>query len=137
MSLNPSTGVLSGTPTAGGTFTFTVTATDSAGPPHNTGSQAYTLVVNPPTITLSPSTLPNGTVGTSYGTHTISASGGTNPYTFAWTGTPPPGLMLTSAGVLSGTPTTPGSFSMANTVQRYHRTWAREGAWSRDRANST
>jgi len=111
LSLNPSTGAITGTPTAGGTFTFTVTATDSAGPPHNTGSQTYALIVNPPTITFSPSTLPSGTVGTSYGTHTISASNGTSPYTFAWTGTPPPGLMLSSAGVLSGTPTTAGPFS--------------------------
>ncbi len=111
LSLNPSTGAITGTPTAGGTFTFTVMATDSAGPPHNTGSQTYTLVVNPPTITLSPSTLPSGTVGTPYGIHTISASNGTSPYTFAWTGTPPAGLMLSSAGVLSGTPTTAGPFS--------------------------
>jgi len=111
LSLNPSTGAITGTPTAGGTFTFTVTATDSAGPPHNSGSETYALVVNPPTITLSPSTLPSGTVGSAYGTHTISASNGTSPYTFAWTGTPPPGLMLSSAGALSGTPTTAGSFS--------------------------
>ena len=111
LSLNPSTGAITGTPTAGGTFTFTVMATDSAGPPHNTGSQTYALVVNPPTITLSPSTLPSGTVGTPYGIHTISASNGTSPYTFAWTGTPPAGLMLSSAGVLSGTPTTAGPFS--------------------------
>ena len=111
LSLNPSTGAITGIPTAGGTFTFTVTATDSAGPPHNTGSQTYALIVNPPAITLSPSTLPSGTVGTPYGTLTISASNGTSPYTFVWTGTPPPGLMLSSVGVLSGKPTTAGSFS--------------------------
>ena len=111
LSLNPSTGAITGTPTAGGTFTFTVTATDSAGPPHNTGSQTYALVVNPPTITLSPSTLPGGTVGTPYGSHTISASNGTSPYIFAWTGTPPSGLMISSTGVLSGLPTTAGTFS--------------------------
>ncbi len=116
LSLNPSTGAVTGTPTAGGTFTFTVTATDSATPTHNTGSQSYTLVVSAPTITLSPSTLPSGTVGTPYGTHTISASNGTSPYTFAWSGTPPPGLMLSSAGVLSGTPTTPGPFSFTITA---------------------
>ena len=43
LSLNPSTGAITGTPTAGGTFTFTVRATDSAGPPHTTGSQTYAL----------------------------------------------------------------------------------------------
>ena len=46
-------GTLSGTPTAGGSFNFTVTATDSAGSPAS-GSQAYALTVNPPTIMLSP-----------------------------------------------------------------------------------
>jgi hypothetical protein len=59
-----------------------------------------------PTITLSPSTLPNGTVGVAY-SQTITGSGGTAPYTFAvTTGTLPAGLTLTAAGVLSGTPTT-------------------------------
>lgn len=59
-----------------------------------------------PVITLSPASLPNGTIGTAY-SQTITASGGTGPYSFSVTaGTLPAGLTLTSAGVLSGTPTT-------------------------------
>jgi hypothetical protein len=43
LSMNPSTGVIRGTPTAGGS-TFTITATDSSQAP-NTGSQNYTIQV--------------------------------------------------------------------------------------------
>jgi ice-binding like protein/putative Ig domain-containing protein len=59
-----------------------------------------------PPITLSPATLPNGTVAVAY-SQTITGSGGTPPYTFSViSGTLPAGLTLTPAGVLAGTPTT-------------------------------
>jgi hypothetical protein len=61
------------------------------------------------TITLSPSTLLAATVGTPY-LQTITASGGTAPYTFSVTaGALPAGLALAGGGVLSGTPTTAGA----------------------------
>ena len=64
-----------------------------------------------PTITLSPSSLPSGTVGTAY-SQTISASGGISPYTFAITsGSLPAGLTLSATGTLSGTPTAAGSYT--------------------------
>ncbi|MFN7973827.1 MAG: putative Ig domain-containing protein [Acidobacteriota bacterium] len=109
-------GVLSGVPTTAGTFNFTVTATDAQG---CTGNLAYSLIINPincPTITLSPATLPNGTVGTPY-SQTITASGGAAPYTFAVTaGTVPTGLSLSAGGVLSGTPAAAGSFAFTVTA---------------------
>ncbi|MHB8680279.1 MAG: putative Ig domain-containing protein, partial [Rudaea sp.] len=113
-----SAGVLSGTPTAGGTFNFTVTATDSStGTGPYKGSLAYTLTVNAPTITLSPTSLPNGTNNVAYASQTITASGGTSPYTYAVTsGALPPGLTLSSAGVLSGTPTAGGTFNFTVTA---------------------
>jgi hypothetical protein len=98
-------GTLSGTPTAGGTFTFTITATDSStGTGPYTGSQAYTVTITI-NLALSPTTLPNGARNTAY-SQTLSASGGTAPYTFAkTTGTLPAGLTLSSGGLLSGRPT--------------------------------
>jgi hypothetical protein len=64
-----------------------------------------------PVITLSPAVLPSGTVAVAY-SQTITASGGTAPYSFAVTaGTLPAGLTLTPTGVLAGTPTTAGSFT--------------------------
>jgi hypothetical protein len=108
-----SAGLLSGTPTSPGSFPFTVTATDANG---CTGSRSYTVLINCATITLSPATLPGGTVGAVYN-QTITASGGTAPYTFAVTsGTLPPGLTLSSTGLLSGTPTTAGSFNFTVTA---------------------
>ncbi|WP_371108270.1 putative Ig domain-containing protein [Rhizobium sp. RCC_161_2] len=112
-----SAGTLTGTPTAGGTFNFTVTATDSstgAGP--FTGSRAYSLSVSAPTITIAPTTLPNGTAGTAY-SQTVTASGGTGSYTYAITaGTLPTGLTFSSGGTLSGTPTASGTFNFTVTT---------------------
>ncbi|PZQ18412.1 MAG: autotransporter outer membrane beta-barrel domain-containing protein [Rhodanobacter denitrificans] len=103
-------GQLSGTPTASGSFTFTVIAEDDNA---QTGSQAYTLDVAPPTLTLLPATLPNGLAGTAY-SQQFTASGGLAPYTYAViVGTLPAGLSLSSAGLLSGTPTADGSYSFS------------------------
>src|SRR5207253_1853262 len=79
-------------------------------------SNSLPQLVNSPTITLTPSTLPNGTVGASY-SQTITASGGTAPYSFVVTaGMLPPGLVLSSGGVLSGTPTTAGTSTFTVTA---------------------
>jgi len=103
-----SAGVLSGTPTLSGSFTCTIRANDSYGCP---GTRQYDLAVVYPTISLNPSSLSNGTVGHSY-SKTITASGGHAPYTFTVSsGSLPPGLTLTSAGILSGTPTSHGSLT--------------------------
>lgn len=108
-----SAGELSGTPTAGGSFDFTVTATD-AGASGITAEQAYTLVIAAPTVT-SASTLAAGRRGFAY-SQTLVGSGGTGPYTFALgrralqSGPLPAGITLSSAGVVSGTPTEIGSF---------------------------
>jgi subtilisin family serine protease len=71
------------------------------------------LITSCAVITLSPATVPNGAVSTAY-SQTFTASGGTAPYTWARTvGTLPPGLTLSSGGVLSGTPTTAGTYSFS------------------------
>ena len=108
-------GVLSGTPTASGTFNFTITATDQT-TPAATGSQAYTLTIAPPTLTLSPAALPNGTAGFAY-SQTLTGSGGIAPYSFALTGGAlPAGYTLASDGTLSGTENTTGSFTFSVTL---------------------
>ncbi len=114
LTLNTTTGALTGTPTAAGTFNFTVLATDATGFP---GSRAYTLTVAPPVILIAPATLPNGAVAAAYN-QTITASGGIGPYTYAVTaGALPAGVSLNaSSGVLAGTPTAGGTFNFTVTA---------------------
>jgi hypothetical protein len=103
-------GLLSGTPTVFGSFNFTVQATATGG---CTGTRAYTLTITAPcaAITVNPSSLPNGTVGTAYN-QTATATGGTGPYTFTVSaGTLPNGLSLASSGALTGTPNATGLFN--------------------------
>ena len=103
-------GVLSGTPVHDGTYNFSLRVTDAA---TQTADKNYQLVVNVPTIALAPAALPQGKVGNAYPSTTLSASGGTAPYHFTVTsGTLPAGLVLSPAGVLSGSPTAPGSFNV-------------------------
>ncbi|WP_295215675.1 putative Ig domain-containing protein [uncultured Brevundimonas sp.] len=117
MTLNAS-GSLSGTPTAGGIFNFTVTATDSStgGSAPFSGSRAYTFTVAAATVTVAPTTLPTGSAGTAY-SQSLSASGGTAPYSYAVTaGALPTGLTLSAVGLLTGTPTAGGSFTFTVTA---------------------
>jgi hypothetical protein len=111
-----SAGVLSGTPTAAGTYNFTIVATDSATGATCTGSAPFSVTVVCPTITVSPATLPGGIVGTAY-TETATAAGGTGPYTFAVTaGALPTGLTLGSGGAITGTPSAEGEFTFTVTA---------------------
>jgi hypothetical protein len=103
-----SAGVISGTPTAAGSFSVTVQATDSA---QVTATKALTLTVAGE-LTITTATLPNGTVGTSYTATTLAATGGTPPYSWSASGLPS-GLSMSSAGVISGTPAAAGSFSVS------------------------
>jgi uncharacterized protein YhjY with autotransporter beta-barrel domain len=108
LSFDPN-GTLSGTPVAAGNASFTITVTDSSGAPGPySASRAYTVTIAPPTIELTPVTLPNATFGVAYN-QTITADGSIAPYSFAVTsGSLPPGLTLTTGGTLSGTPTLGG-----------------------------
>jgi hypothetical protein len=115
--LNAGTGAITGTPTTVGTFNFTITATDSVG---CSGSHQYSIVIaaaSCPVITLSRPTLPSGLLGTAY-SQTVTASGGTAPYTYAVSsGDLPPDLLLnTVTGAITGTPTTAGIFNFTITV---------------------
>jgi thermitase len=103
--LAPSTGTLSGTPTAAASAALTFRVADGSG---SSTTRSLTLTVNaaaPAPLAIATSTLPAGTAGTAYST-ALSATGGTSPYTWSITaGTLPSGITLSpSAGTLSGTP---------------------------------
>lgn len=120
------TGSLLGIPTTSGTYPFFVKATDRGGipvigqpPPFSVTSSLFTVVINPATaLSVTTSSLPPGTVNHSYSI-SLTANGGATPYT--WNVTPnslPPGLALNKQnGLISGTPTTAGSFPLVATVQ--------------------
>jgi hypothetical protein len=111
--LNAHTGELAGTPTAAGTFTFTVTLVDSA----SIGTQEqFTIVIGAGITFTTPASLPNAVAGTPY-TFTLGAAGGQPPYAWSITsGLLPAGLALNaSSGVISGTATANGTFNF--TVQ--------------------
>ena len=117
LSISASTGLISGTPAASGTFSFAVTVKDSASPAQ-TASASTSIVVGAIPLTLTTPTLPSGTSGTSY-SQSLHASGGTGSYTWSVTsGSLPAGLSLASTtGVISGTPAVNGTFSFAVTVK--------------------
>jgi hypothetical protein len=116
ITLNTSTGVISGTTTGGGTFDNNYLVTDSLG---LSVSQVLTFTIDippaPPAIAYWG--LPTAAVGVAY-TDTVTTEGATNgAVTWAITaGTIPPGLTFSSGGVLSGTPTTAGSYTITVTV---------------------
>uniref|UniRef100_UPI003F4C27A9 putative Ig domain-containing protein n=1 Tax=Xanthomonas cannabis TaxID=1885674 RepID=UPI003F4C27A9 len=115
ITVNSATGALSGTPTAPGTYNFTLTATDSTSGTPSQGSRSYALTIAAPQVVVAPTTVPGATRGTAY-SQALSASGGTAPYTYAIaSGVLPAGLTLASNGTLSGTATVEGTFNF--TVQ--------------------
>jgi len=123
LTLNASTGTISGVPTAAGgsPFNFGVIVKDSTGA--NSAPQTLSIAISEPSaltiITASP--LPPGTVGVPY-SQPITGTSGVAPYRnwVVTSGVVPPGTLFTSTsnfltGLLSGTPTTAGTYTF--TVQ--------------------
>lgn len=106
------TGQISGTPTGSGTFNCVVQVTDSAG---TTVFQSFTITTNAP-LAITTASLPGSAPGLAYN-QALSATGGagSNVWSFV-SGTLPPGITLSNLGILSGTPTTTGSFTFAVNV---------------------
>ena len=107
-------GSITGTPTAAGSFTAVITATDSTNPTHLTATLNLPITIAPPQLAITTTSLPGGTVGAAYNA-TVAATGGTTPYTFTAAGLPA-GLSISAGGVISGTPTAPGTVTAAITV---------------------
>jgi hypothetical protein len=103
-------GLLSGTPNTAGTYVFLVQATET-GVSSNYGTRQLTVVVTPLVVTTGYG-LPYGNVNALY-SQPLAATGGAG--TLTWSVAPgsflPPGLTLSGAGLISGTPSATGSYN--------------------------
>ena len=108
LTLNASTGAITGTPSAAVASTpLTFNVVDSSRPAL-TQTATFTLTISPASLVISTSSLPNGQTGVAYSA-TLAATGGVSPYTWSLTsGSLPAGLTLNaSTGAVTGTPSAP------------------------------
>ncbi|HWV57744.1 MAG TPA: putative Ig domain-containing protein [Longimicrobiales bacterium] len=116
LTLNASTGAITGTPTTAGNFQFTVRATGGG----QTVERQLTIeIAPPPNVVIETASLPDGTVGVPYD-QTLQASGG-DGVNYAWSivsGALPTGLSLNGAtGRISGIPAASGAFAFTVEVE--------------------
>lgn len=97
-------GMVTGTPTVAGPFNFIVLATNSAGG----NNRMYDLEVFAPPAISTTSPLPYGVLGEPYA---VQIAATYNPAFSLLAGTLPPGMDLTAAGMVTGTPTVAGPFT--------------------------
>jgi len=104
---------------AGQTYSVAITGASASISPGGSLSigpaSSVTVPALAPVSIDSPSSLPNGAVGSPYATTWFAASGGTGSYTWSASGLPA-GLSVSPGGQLSGTPTQSGSFAPRFTV---------------------
>ena len=143
LTLTPSTGVISGIPSTIGSYSFTITVTDSESPPAQFTANFVIVVTQPGELLITSGPLPGGLVGFPYGGHhfidwwqfygfPLGAAGGTPPYSWSWAAAPgsslPPGLGVGSillggcslacvrVDIVGGTPTAAGTYDVELTV---------------------
>jgi prepilin-type N-terminal cleavage/methylation domain-containing protein len=112
ISVDATTGVISGTPTTVGTFSITLTLNDALG--DDAASLVYSSSVND-APSISTTSLPTGEKSVAYST-TLSGTGGTNPTTWSATGLPAGLAIDSNSGTISGAPTASGSFTAVVTM---------------------
>jgi hypothetical protein len=105
-----SSGLISGTPTATGDFSFKVRVSDGS----RSATQAYALSVVQP-LKIAPVTVPAGEVGVPFAL-SPGAAGGKAAYTWSAASLPAGVAIDAATGRLSGSPSTPGSFPVKLTV---------------------
>jgi hypothetical protein len=112
LNISSALGAISGKPTEAGTWTFAVQAQDSSSP-SQTATMNLTILISSPVSALQITTtsLADGRVGANYAS-SVSASGGTPPYSWSMTdGSLPAGLAFNeTSGQISGTATKEGAF---------------------------
>jgi hypothetical protein len=108
ISLNASTGAISGSSTSVGSYAGTFRVTDVGGRTADTAAFAFDVTA---ALSISKS-FADGTENTAY-SGSATASGGATPYTYSvFSGALPTGLTLNAGtGAVTGTPTTPGTFN--------------------------
>lgn len=103
-------GLVAGTPTGTGTSNFVARVQNGTA----TAEAAFSITVSaapqPVTVTVTTSSLPAGVINQAYNA-TLAATGGSGNYTWSATNLPP-GLAISTQGVISGTPTTTGAFTV-------------------------
>jgi hypothetical protein len=113
LTLEPGSGAIAGSPVSAGNFDFVIKATDKNGA---SATLSCAITVRG-ALTIPIPGVPDGLVNTAY-SYTLSAIGGAPPYTWSVSvGSLPPGLTLSSAGALSGTPTATGAFAFTVRAQ--------------------
>lgn len=110
--IGSTSGGLSGTPSRPGTFAVSATVTDSKG---SKAASAFSVTITAPAIEITTASLPNPLAATAYNA-TLAATGGVPPFTWSATGAPA-GIGVSAAGVISGTTTATGPFTISVTVQ--------------------
>ncbi len=126
LSISASTGLISGSPTTPGTFSVTVTATDTTGA---RGSASFSWKINAPgnTVNVTNPGPQNGTMGSSANLQIhASDSAGSQTLTYSASGLPPTLSISASTGLITGKETTSGSYSV--TVTAMDTTGARGSA---------
>jgi hypothetical protein len=121
LSISNSTGIITGTPTQGGTASATIKVTDSSQPSSQSATANLSIAIgsaSPPPLAITTTSLPSGVVASPYPSTTLQAAGGVPPYTWALAAgsSLPTGLSLSTAGVLSGTPAAASSGSLTFVV---------------------
>ena len=114
--MDQASGAISGVPTTKGTYAMSVAVTDAGGAFAQTVTKSLGITIGDALpLVITTASLPDATVNAVYSLQ-VEASGGLTPYSWSVTGGAlPAGLSLSSDGVLSGTPTATGAYSV--TVQ--------------------
>jgi uncharacterized protein YhjY with autotransporter beta-barrel domain/PKD repeat protein len=105
LSVDTTTGMITGTPTLNGTYSFTISATNATG----TGSNTMTITISLTAPVITSTLTASGSLGAVFAGYQITATN--TPTSFNATGLPPGLSIDTTTGAITGTPTLNGTFN--------------------------